>query len=349
MDLFLGVDVGSVTTKFVLMNREKQILASCYLRTSGDPIQALKEGLRYIERRFPAGGIIRGVGTTGSARHLAGIVVGADVVKNEITAHAVAAITRVPEVRTVFEIGGQDSKLIIIRDGIVEDFAMNTVCAAGTGSFLEHQAVRLNVPIEQFGELALQARQGVRIAGRCTVFAESDMIHKQQLGFGKAEIIRGLCEALVRNFINNLATGKTIEDPIVFQGGVAANRGIVKAFVDFFRGEKRVIVPPEHGVMGAWGAAILAMEHEGECSAFQGFSVVERHFESRSFTCDDCPNSCEIVTLTEDNEVRALWGSRCGKWSPTTVKKKVEEIEAKGAVFEPVGRACPVSGCQMHD
>jgi hypothetical protein len=175
------------------------------------------------------------------------------------------------------------------------------------------------------------------------------MIHKQQLGFGKAEIIRGLCEALVRNFINNLATGKTIEDPIVFQGGVAANRGIVQAFVDFFRGEKRVIVPPEHGVMGAWGAAILAMEHGGECSTFQGFSVVERHFESRSFTCDDCPNSCEIVTLTEENEVRALWGSRCGKWSPTTVKKKVEEIEAKGAVFEPVGRVCPASGCQMHD
>ncbi|MGC8777605.1 MAG: acyl-CoA dehydratase activase [Candidatus Caldatribacteriaceae bacterium] len=347
MDLFLGVDVGSVTTKLVLMNREKKILASCYLRTSGDPIHALKEGLRYIEERLPSRGIIRGVGTTGSARHLAGVVVGADIVKNEITAHAVAAITRVPEVRTVFEIGGQDSKLIIIRDGIVEDFAMNTVCAAGTGSFLEHQAVRLNIPIERFGELALQARQGVRIAGRCTVFAESDMIHKQQLGFGKAEIIRGLCEALVRNFINNLATGKTIEDPIVFQGGVAANQGIVKAFVDFFRGEKRIIVPPEHGVMGAWGAAILAMEYEKEHSAFQGFEVVERHFESRSFTCEDCPNSCEIVTLIEDDDVRALWGSRCGKWSPVTVKKKMEEMEEKGATFEPVGRDCPVSGCQM--
>lgn len=349
MNLFLGVDVGSVTTKLVLMDEEKKILASCYLRTSGDPIQALKEGLRYIERRLPSGGVIRGVGTTGSARHLAGIVVGADVVKNEITAHAVAAITRVPEVRTVFEIGGQDSKLIVIRDGIVEDFAMNTVCAAGTGSFLEHQAVRLNIPIERFGELALQARQGVRIAGRCTVFAESDMIHKQQLGFGKAEIIRGLCEALVRNFINNLATGKTIEDPIVFQGGVAANRGIVKAFVDFFRGEKRIIVPPEHGVMGAWGAAILAMEYVGERSAFQGFEVVERHFESRSFTCEDCPNSCEVVTLTEDQEVKALWGSRCGKWSPTTVNKRIEDGKAKSVMFGSVERDCPISGCRVRD
>ncbi|NSW76907.1 MAG: 2-hydroxyglutaryl-CoA dehydratase [Candidatus Atribacteria bacterium] len=349
MDLFLGVDVGSVTTKLVLIDKSKNILASCYLRTSGDPIHALKDGLRYIKRRFPEGGIVRGVGTTGSARHLAGVVVGADIVKNEITAHAVAAITRVPEVRTVFEIGGQDSKLIVIRDGIVEDFAMNTVCAAGTGSFLEHQAVRLNVPIERFGELALQARQGVRIAGRCTVFAESDMIHKQQLGFGKAEIIKGLCEALVRNFINNLATGKTIEDPIVFQGGVAANQGIVKAFVDFFRGEKKIIVPPEHGVMGAWGAAILAMEYVGEHSAFQGFEVVERHFESRSFTCEDCPNSCEIVTLAEDNEIKALWGSRCGKWSPVTVKKKMEEVEEKKPAFESGERSCPLSGCRMHD
>ncbi|MGQ9473571.1 MAG: acyl-CoA dehydratase activase [Candidatus Caldatribacteriaceae bacterium] len=345
MDLFLGVDVGSVTTKLVLMDKERKILASCYLRTSGDPIHALKSGLRYIEERFPAGGVIRGVGTTGSARHLAGIVVGADIVKNEITAHAVAAITRVPQVQTVFEIGGQDSKLIIIRDGVVEDFAMNTVCAAGTGSFLEHQAVRLGVPIERFGELALQAHQTVRIAGRCTVFAESDMIHKQQLGFGKAEIVRGLCEALVRNFINNLATGKAIEDPIVFQGGVAANQGIVQAFVDFFQGEKKIVVPPEHGVMGAWGAAILAMEYAGTSSSFQGFSVVERHFESRSFTCEDCSNSCEIVTLSEDGEVKALWGSRCGKWSPATVRRKMEEVDAQREISLSAKKVCSVGRC----
>jgi len=330
------------------MDREKRIVASCYLRTSGDPIAALKDGLRYIERHFPSGGLIKAVGTTGSARHLAGIVVGADIVKNEITAHAVAAITRVPEVRTVFEIGGQDSKLIIIRNGVVEDFAMNTVCAAGTGSFLEHQAIRLNVPIEKFGELALEAHQAVRIAGRCTVFAESDMIHKQQLGFGKAEIVKGLCEALVRNFINNLATGKAIEDPIVFQGGVAANQGIVQAFRDFFHGKKRIIVPPEHGVMGAWGAAILAMEYAPECSLFQGFAVVERHFVSRSFTCEDCPNSCEIVFLKENDEVKALWGSRCGKWSPSAVGKRIDE-EPAGMKTVSQGEECEQSRCPVYD
>lgn len=325
MELYLGVDVGSVTTKFVLMDARKNIVASCYLKTSGDPIAALKEGLKYIKAHFPPQGEIKAVGTTGSARHLAGVVVGADIIKNEITAHAVAALTRVPEVRTVFEIGGQDSKLIIIRDGVVEDFAMNTICAAGTGSFLEHQAVRLNIPIEEFGKLALQAKQAVRIAGRCTVFAESDMIHKQQLGFGKAEIIKGLCEALVRNFMNNLATGKRIEDPIVFQGGVAANQGIVQAFRDFFGGKKKIIVPPEHGVMGAWGAAILAMEYAPARTAFQGFEVIEKSFKNFSFNCLDCPNSCEVVVLEEEGEVKALWGSRCGKWTPRSVTQKFKE------------------------
>jgi len=332
MDLFLGVDVGSVTTKFALVNTDKKIISSCYLETSGDPIVALKTGLNYIQNHYPQDGVIRGVGTTGSARHLAGVVVGADVVKNEITAHAVAAITLLPEVRTVFEIGGQDSKLIIIRDQVVEDFAMNTICAAGTGSFLEHQAVRLGIPIEEFGKLALQARQSVRIAGRCTVFAESDMIHKQQLGFGKPEIIRGLCEALVRNYINNLAAGKTILEPIVFQGGVAANQGIVQAFREFFQGKFKIIVPAEHGIMGAWGAALLVMGKKPEQTSFQGFEVVNRNFENRSFTCNDCPNSCEIVVLKEEESVKALWGSRCGKWTPMMVEKKL--IDSDNTVLQ---------------
>ncbi len=327
MKVYLGVDVGSVTTKFVLIDEYKNILTSCYLKTSGDPILAIKQGLKHIETTAPSSATIQAVGTTGSARSLAGVVVGADIVKNEITAHAVAAITRVPEVRTVFEIGGQDSKLIIIRDGIVEDFAMNTICAAGTGSFLEHQAVRLNVPIEEFGKLASQARQGVRIAGRCTVFAESDMIHKQQLGFGKPEIAKGLSEALVRNFINNLASGKSIEGPIVFQGGVAANQGIVEAFRDFYQREMEIVVPPEHGVMGAWGAAILAFEYAPRESAFQGYSVVDRSFETRSFNCEDCPNSCEVVGLLEDGKVKALWGSRCGKWTPQSAQSRFTGVE----------------------
>ena len=158
-----------------------------------------------------------GVGTTGSGRLLASTIVGADIVKNEITAHAVASMLINPSVQTVIEIGGQDSKIIIIRNGIVVDFAMNTVCAAGTGSFLDRQATRLNIPIQDFGKLALKSNTKVRIAGRCAVFAESDMVHKQQMGYKFEDIIWGLCRALVRNISTTTCKRKEIKEPSYFK------------------------------------------------------------------------------------------------------------------------------------
>jgi len=227
---YLGVDVGSVTTKLALLDDQERLVAYTYLRTQGKPIGIIQRGLDEIREQMPPQAEICGVATTGSARYLAGVVLGADLIKNEITSHAVAALHYISEVQTVVEIGGQDSKIILIRDGVVIDFGMNTVCAAGTGSFLDHQASRLNVNIENFGEQALRSKAPVRIAGRCTDFAESDMIHKQQTGAKREDIIRGLCEALVRNYLNNVGKGKDIEEPIVFQGGVAANKGIKAEF-----------------------------------------------------------------------------------------------------------------------
>jgi len=227
----------------------------------------------------------------------------------------VAASREVPHVRTIFEIGGQDSKIILIKDGMVVDFAMNTVCAAGTGSFLDHQAERLGIPIENFGDLALKAENEVRIAGRCTVFAESDMIAKQQYGFSKPDIIWGLCRALVRNYINNLGRGKKLEPPFVFQGGVAANKGIKKAFEEAMGCE--VIVPPNYDVMGAIGAAILAreeVERTGRESAFRGFDYLNTDFRPSSFICNGCSNNCEVINAKADGKIVAVWGDRCGKW-----------------------------------
>ncbi|MGB4493162.1 MAG: acyl-CoA dehydratase activase, partial [Halanaerobiales bacterium] len=226
---YLGVDVGSVSTDLALLDSFGNLLEKVYLRTRGKPVEVIQEGLKILEDKYP-GIEINGVGTTGSGRNLAGVVLGADVIKNEISTHAVAASKIIPDVRTVLEIGGQDSKIIIIREGIPVDFAMNSVCAAGTGSFLDQQAARLEIPIEEFGDYALKAKNPVRIAGRCSVFAESDMIHKQQLGYELPEIIAGLCEAMVRNYLNNVGKGKEIEPPVVFQGGVAANVGIKAAF-----------------------------------------------------------------------------------------------------------------------
>lgn len=317
MQGYLGIDVGSVSTNLVVMDESMRIQEAIYIRTRGQPIAAVQQGMRMLAERLPAGVNIRGVGTTGSARHLTAVIVGADVVKNEITAHAVAASQMVPGVQTVLEIGGQDSKIILLRDGVVVDFAMNTVCAAGTGSFLDQQAARLNISIQEFGELALKARSPVRIAGRCAVFAESDMIHKQQMGHTIEDIVAGLCEALVRNYLNNVGKGKEILAPVVFQGGVAANAGMRQAFAKALGME--VTVPEYYHVMGAAGAAILARRavSGGRNTRFCGLEVGEMDFQSSSFLCSGCANQCEVIQIKQGERLLARWGDRCGKWEQT--------------------------------
>ena len=315
MDVYLGIDVGSVSTNVVAIDKDGNVLVNLYLRTRGQPIQAVQDGMRQAKEALNGmKAEVCGVGATGSARTLTGAIIGADTVKNEITAHAVAASYLVPDVQTVLEVGGQDSKIIILRNGIVVDFAMNTVCAAGTGSFLDHQAARLNIPIEEFGSLALQSKSLIRIAGRCSVFAESDMIHKQQMGHSMPDIIYGLCDALVRNYLNNVGKGKEILSPVMFQGGVAANVGIKTAFEKALGLE--VIVPEYFSVMGAIGAAILSKSavKEKERTSFRGFNVSEMRCQASSFECQGCPNLCEIVNIHVDDELLARWGGRCGKW-----------------------------------
>lgn len=311
--IYLGVDVGSITTKAVAIDAKDRILAKVYLRNSGRPLEVIKEGLRLIKDQLGNNLKVHGVGSTGSARHMAAHLLGADVVKNEITAHAVAVIDFLPEVRTVIEIGGQDSKIIILQEGVVVDFAMNTICAAGTGSFLDQQAVRLGISVDDFGQLALQATKPARIAGRCTVFAETDMIHKQQLGFQTEEIVAGLCNSLVKNYLNDVGRGKDLLPPVVFQGGVAANPGIRKAFEEELG--LSVVVPPNFEVMGALGVAKLARRANGSPTQFKGFAIADSECFTRSTECDKCGNSCEVVELVVEEKAIACWGDRCGKFS----------------------------------
>jgi len=310
----MGVDVGSVSTDFVLLDKDMNVVEKIYLRTKGRPIQAVQKGLKMLQEKYSSDEIVS-VGTTGSGRHIAAALIGGDAVKNEITTHAIAALHLDKEVRTIIEIGGQDSKIITLKGGVVTDFAMNTVCAAGTGSFLDRQAERLEIPIEKFGDYALMSNVPVRIAGRCAVFAESDMIHKQQLGYNEADIIRGLCEAMVRNYLNNVAKGKDIQQKVFFQGGVAANKGIKKAFEDALG--FKVYVPEHHDVMGAIGAAIIGAEsvQKKKITNFKGLEVGDARFVSNSFECSGCPNRCEVVNIKNSTEVVGCFGDRCGKWS----------------------------------
>ncbi|MFA5859436.1 MAG: acyl-CoA dehydratase activase [Elusimicrobiota bacterium] len=318
--IFLGIDVGSVSTNVAAIDPGGTVLAEEYIRTNGQPIESVKLGLKNVKAKIDTNTDICGVGVTGSGRQLISIMVGADVVKNEITAHAGAAVHYYPDVKTVFEIGGQDSKLIIIRDQMVTDFSMNTVCAAGTGSFLDHQSERLGIPIEQFGDHAVSSSENVRIAGRCTVFAESDMVAKQQFGFTKSDIIKGLCDALVRNYINNLCRGKTLAPPYVFQGGVAANKGIIAAFEKELN--SKVIVPEYYGVMGAIGAALLAksfMQLSKGTSRFRGFDVSNLGFKPGTFECNGCSNMCEVVKVEIQGKPVAMWGDKCMKWTNSVI------------------------------
>jgi predicted CoA-substrate-specific enzyme activase len=321
MEVYLGIDVGSVTTKMAALGSSDELITSVYLPTRGDPIKMVQQGLLKIREQLPGDTIISGVATTGSARYLASVIVNADLVKNEITTHAAAALHYYPEARTVIEIGGQDSKIIIIRDGVAVDFGMNSVCAAGTGSFLDHQALRLNMNIEEFSRRALNSRNPVRIAGRCTVFAESDMVHKQQMGHRTEDILYGLCQALVRNYLNNVGLGREIQPPVVFQGGVAFNRAIVKAFEEELGFE--IIVPSHHEVMGAIGAALLVREEmaDNRKSNFNGFGVSEIDYHTSSFECKACANLCEIAQISNNGHVLARWGGRCDRWERVTAEE----------------------------
>jgi len=301
--------------KFAALDAADNLIASLYMPAEGRPVEAVQRGLAELKGKLPSGAVIKGVAATGSARYLAGVVLGADLVKNEITCQAVAAVRAVPGVRTIIEIGGQDSKLIIIRDSQVADFSMNTVCAAGTGSFLDHQAARLRLGIAELSNRALLSLGKVNISGRCTVFAESDMVHKQQMGHNVDDIIYGLCRTLVRNYLSDTGSGKSIEPPVVFQGGVAFNTGIKRALEEELK--TPVIIPHHHEVMGAIGAALLVHEsaalYKNGCK-FRGFDISELEYQTTSFACRSCHTSCEIVKVAEGGRTVACWGGQCDLW-----------------------------------
>jgi predicted CoA-substrate-specific enzyme activase len=316
MKTYLGIDIGSLTIKIVLIDEKANVLYWTYERTGGRPIEAIQKGLKklkeWIENHNPKIEI-SGVGTTGSGRYLAGVIVGADLIKNEITAHAKGAAFFVPDVRTVIDIGGQDSKIIILENGVAVDFAMNLLCAGGTGSFLDAQAFRLGIPVEKFGELALQSKNPTTIASRCTVFAESDMIHKQQVGHKIEDIVAGLCEGLVRNYLGGVAKGKKILPPIVFVGGVSENVGMRWAFEKAL-GQK-IIVPKYNKVMGAFGVSLLVKENPPQKTKFRGFEISDMDIKCDSFICKSCPNQCEVIEAKMNGKIISRWGDRCGRWS----------------------------------
>ena len=310
MNCYLGIDIGSISTKGVIIDDNNKIIASSYIWTEGNPINSVKKLVNILKNSLDKKYVVKGIGTTGSARKLIGLLLDANVIKNEIMAHAIGTLSIYPDVKTILEIGGQDSKIILLNNGIITDYAMNTLCAAGTGSFLSSQAKRLNIDIEDFGSLALKSNNPVKIAARCTVFAESDLIHKAQVGYKKEDIVAGLCKSIVLNYLNNVGKGKKINSPVIFQGGVSKNLGVLKYFKEILKTD--VIVDSNSHLMGALGIAILSKKNSVD--KVYDLNIQDINFDTKAIDCGDCSNNCEILRIYKDNKLIDIWGNRCDKY-----------------------------------
>lgn len=257
MNIFLGVDIGSISANFALITPDKRIVNTSYIRVLGDPVKVVFNTIKNISSDYK----IKGLSFTGTGGRFFKNLAQCNYI-NEIASHVQAAGYNGHQVRTIIEIGGQDSKLIFTeftgKELQLKNFVMNTVCAAGCGAFLDHQATRLNISMDQFGEYALKSKQPAHIAGRCSVFAKSDMIHLQQESTPIEDILYGLCLALARNYIATLGRGQILKEPILFQGGVAANKGMIRAFESLLN--TKLMIPSHYNCMGAIGAAIEALK-----------------------------------------------------------------------------------------
>ncbi|MEE8574511.1 MAG: acyl-CoA dehydratase activase [Thermodesulfobacteriota bacterium] len=326
-DVYMGLDIGSTSTNVILIDRDMKLVSKCYLPTAGRPLEAVRAGLAEVANDCEDKVNVIGVGSTGSGRYLIGDFVGADVVRNEITAQATAAVVIDPDVDTIFEIGGQDSKYIAIDQSVVVDFEMNKVCAAGTGSFIEEQAERLGINIKkEFSELALDCEAPASMGERCTVFIESDMVHHQQQGVEKEGLVSGLSYSIVYNYLNRVVGDRRIGDHIFFQGGTAANLGVVSAFEKITG--KKVTVPENHDVTGAIGAAILAMNEMDPAAetVFKGFDLSKKKYELDSFECRDCSNVCEIRKVVVEGEDPLYYGGRCEKYDVKLAEARKSDL-----------------------
>jgi predicted CoA-substrate-specific enzyme activase len=324
IEAYIGVDIGSISTNVVVIDRDNNVLARRYLMTASRPIEAVKQGLFEVGKEVGEKVIIKGTGSTGSGRYMTGEFFGADVIHNEITSHAKAASFVCPEVDTIFEIGGQDAKYISLQNGTIIDFAMNKVCAAGTGSFLEEQAEKLGIKIEEeFGRLGLASQHPLDLGERCTVFMESQQNYYKQRGADKQDLVAGLAYSVVKNYLTKVVEDRKVGEHILFQGGTAFNRAVKAAFEAVLG--KKITVPPQHDLLGAIGVAMLAkeeMEATRKKTRFRGFDLASRDYELSSFECQGCSNRCEIHKVVFEGEKPLFYGSRCGKWDSAEKKEK---------------------------
>ncbi len=311
-DVFLGADVGSTSTKAVLMSAEKRVLAGFYTRTAGKPVRAVQRLLAAMEDLSKQSDIhfsVLGAGVTGAGRKLAGRILGADVILDEITAHARAATEICPDAETIIEIGGQDAKFTRLKNGSVTFAAMNQVCAAGTGSFIEEQAQRLGVPLSECAARAMHCRAPMT-SDRCTVFMERDVNDYLVKGYSADEVLAAVMHAVRENYLTKVAVRGDMGDNICFQGATAKNMALVAAFEQRLR--KPIIVSRYAHLTGAYGMALLLHDQGVSVSSFRGIGLHRKQIPVTSEVCDFCANHCKITKAAVDGETVA-YGFLCGR------------------------------------
>lgn len=311
---YAGVDIGSTSTKMALLDQKGNIRFGVYTRTRGRPIKAFQRLLGSVQQLCEKYGVeltIGGLGTTGSGRKLAGTFAGADMVKNEISAHLKGAVKSFPNVRTIFEIGGQDSKYISVENGWMKDANMNYVCAAGTGSFLEEQALNLNIPLADISEICRNAKPPIA-NHRCTVFMEQDANQLLTRGISRNQVMASILYAVCKNYLNRVVQNRPVEEPILFLGATARNAGLVEAFQNILG--KEIHTSTYSHIMGAVGMAELCRQTVKGKSRFKGFWLKDVDFRLKESTCKLCDNQCRITSIPGDNDKPlASWGYQCGR------------------------------------
>lgn len=351
LDAYLGMDIGSTSTKYALIDDQGRIIHKRYVPTQGKPIEVAQNLLRHLHEEVGPRIHLKAVATTGSGRNVVGDFISADLVIDEITAHARGAVAVDPKIDTIFEIGGQDSKYIAIDQTHPTDFMMNKVCAAGTGSFLHELANKMKINIfGEFQDVALASKAPVNLAERCTVFMESDLTSYAQKGAARDDLIAGLCYAIVRNYLHRVVESRRIGQRIMFLGGPSLNKGIVAAFEKIL--DKPILVPKHREVMGAFGAALAVRELDqaGQVEVkerdLRHLASLEVAFKESICRADkNCHNECKLKIYNFGGR-KSVWGGDCGRYETTqaSVPRETDYFHLRWELFQEAVRA---SGAQL--
>ncbi|HEY3389026.1 MAG TPA: acyl-CoA dehydratase activase [Prolixibacteraceae bacterium] len=312
VQVFLGIDIGSTSTKAILLGQNKEVIAGFYTSTSGQPLQAVQaifETVHDYSKRKQVSFVISGAGTTGSGRKFAGKIIGADIAPDEITAHARAAYELDPETDTIIEIGGQDSKFTVMRNGMVTFSVMNNVCAAGTGSFIEEQAKRLGCTLDEYSGRVEKVNSPMA-SDRCTVFMERDLNHYLMAGYSADEILAAVLHSTRENYFAKVAVKGYIGKKIFFQGATAKNRALVAAFEQKLN--KPIMVSRYCHLTGALGVALELHDKAIGTTKFRGISLYKKSIPIRSEVCEICTNHCKLK-VAEIGQQTEAYGFLCGR------------------------------------